>query len=140
MSDWRIPLSDLDYGEEENEAVKRVLGTRWLSTGPEVEAFEQEFASFLEGGQAIAVANGTAALHLALLATVRRGDAVLQPAINFVAAANMTLAVGARPASPISSTSASRVSIPWRLSAFSRGTRRRWWQCITGEPPPAWPS
>jgi dTDP-4-amino-4,6-dideoxygalactose transaminase len=66
--------------------------------GPEVETFEQEFAEFLGVKHAIAVANGTAALHLSLLALeVGPADEVIQPAINFVAAANMTLAVGARP-------------------------------------------
>lgn len=98
MSDWRIPLSDLDYGAEEEAAVQRVIKSGWLSMGPEVAAFEKEFASYLDVKHALAVSNGTAALHLAYLALgLQPGDEVIQPAINFVAAANMTLAVGATP-------------------------------------------
>ena len=47
-SDWSMALSDLDYGpEEEHAAVAQVLQSKWLSMGPEVEAFEKEFASFI---------------------------------------------------------------------------------------------
>jgi dTDP-4-amino-4,6-dideoxygalactose transaminase len=91
-------LSDLDYGAEEEAAVVRVLRSKWLSMGPEVEAFESEMASALGVSHALAVANGTAALHLAQLALgIGPGDEVIQPAINFVAAANTTIAVGATP-------------------------------------------
>jgi len=98
VSDLTIPLSDLDYGPEEEDALLRVVRSRWLSTGPEVRQFEQEIASLLGARHAIAVANGTAALHLALLALgIGPNDEVIQPAINFVAAANVTRAVGATP-------------------------------------------
>jgi dTDP-4-amino-4,6-dideoxygalactose transaminase len=98
LSDWRIPLSDLDYGIEEEEAALRVLQSRWLSMGPEVQAFEQELAGLLDVKHAIAVANGTAALHLAYLALgLGPGDEIIQPAINFVAAANVATAIGATP-------------------------------------------
>lgn len=98
MPRWRIPLSDLAYGRSEEKAAIRVLRGRWLSMGPEVEAFEQEFASFVGSEHAVAVASGTAALHLSFLALgLGRGDEIIQPAINFVAAANMTLAAGATP-------------------------------------------
>jgi dTDP-4-amino-4,6-dideoxygalactose transaminase len=98
MSNFRIPLSDLDYGPEEEEAVLRVLRSRWLSMGAEVEAFEKKFAGLIGAKHAFAVSNGTAALHLACLSLgLGPGDEVIQPAINFVAAANMTVAVGAAP-------------------------------------------
>ena len=98
MTDWRIPLSDLDYGSEEATAVQRVIASKWLSMGPEVHAFEQEFAAMQEAKHALAVSSATAGLHLALLAVgVGPGDEVIQPALNFVAAANMTVAVGATP-------------------------------------------
>lgn len=98
MSEWRIPLSDLDYDMAEEEAVLRVLRSKWLSMGAEVEAFEREFASSVGSKYAIAVTNGTAALQLAFLALgIGPGDEVIQPAINFVAAANMTVATGASP-------------------------------------------
>jgi dTDP-4-amino-4,6-dideoxygalactose transaminase len=95
---WEVPLSDLDFGPEEEAAVLRVLRSGWLSQGPETEAFEQEFARYLGVRHAIAVANGTAALHLALLGLgIGPGDAVIQPGVNFVSAANLTVAVGAEP-------------------------------------------
>lgn len=98
MSNWHIPLSDLDYGSEETAAVQRVLQSKWLSMGPEVQAFEREFAEFLGVKYVIAVANGTAALHLSYLALrLEPGDEIIQPAINFVAAANMAVAIGVKP-------------------------------------------
>lgn len=98
MSSWRIPLSDLNYGEEEEQAVQRVLRSKWLSMGPEVEAFEREFAEFVGVKHALAVSNATTGLHLTLLSLgIGPGDEVIQPALNFVAAANCTLAVGAAP-------------------------------------------
>jgi dTDP-4-amino-4,6-dideoxygalactose transaminase len=98
MDGWRIPLSDLDYDGEEAEAIRRVLARGWLSMGPEVLALEREIADSMDAPHAVAVSSGTAALHLALLTLgVGPGDEVLQPAVNFVAAASMTVAVGAAP-------------------------------------------
>jgi dTDP-4-amino-4,6-dideoxygalactose transaminase len=98
LSNWLIPLSNLDYGEEETAAVMRVLQSKWLSMGTEVQAFEKEFAELLGVKHAFAVANGTAALHLSYLSLgLQAGDEIIQPAINFVAAANITVAVGATP-------------------------------------------
>jgi dTDP-4-amino-4,6-dideoxygalactose transaminase len=98
MTNWRISLSDLDFGSEEMDAVQRVLRSRWLSMGPEVQAFENEFASMQGVKHALAVSSGTAGLHLAFCATgIGPGDEVIQPALNFVAAANMTVSQGAVP-------------------------------------------
>jgi dTDP-4-amino-4,6-dideoxygalactose transaminase len=98
LTDWRVPLSDLDYGSEEADAVQRVIASKWLSMGAEVQAFEREFAAMQQAKHALAVSSATAGLHLALLALeVGPGDEVIQPALNFVAAANMTVAVGATP-------------------------------------------
>jgi dTDP-4-amino-4,6-dideoxygalactose transaminase len=98
VTDWRVPLSDLDYGSEEADAVQRVIASKWLSMGQEVRAFEEEFAAMQEAKHALAVSSATAGLHLALLALgVGPGDEVIQPALNFVAAANMTVALGATP-------------------------------------------
>jgi dTDP-4-amino-4,6-dideoxygalactose transaminase len=98
LSNTPIPLTSLNYGPEETAAVARVVKSGWLSTGPEVKAFEQEIAAFLGVTHAVAAANGTAALHLAYLALgLGPGDEIVQPALNFVAAANMTVATGATP-------------------------------------------
>jgi dTDP-4-amino-4,6-dideoxygalactose transaminase len=98
VSDSRIPLSDLAYGPEEQSAVERVLAGGWITMGPEVEAFEREFAAMLGARHALAVANGTAAIHLSYLALgLGPGDEIVQPAINFVAAANLSVMIGAHP-------------------------------------------
>jgi len=98
LSEWRVPLSEPDYGVEEEAAVTRVLRSKWLSMGPEVQSFEKEFAEFLGVKHAVGVSSGTAALHLSYLALgLGPEDEIIQPAINFVAAANMSVAVGATP-------------------------------------------
>ena len=92
----RIPLSDLDYGEEEEAAVLEVLHSRWLTMGAVTQEFEREFASLCGVKYAFAVANGTVALHLACLAAgIGRGDEVIVPALTFVATANAVLYTGA---------------------------------------------
>jgi dTDP-4-amino-4,6-dideoxygalactose transaminase len=95
---WRYPLSDVDLGKEEEREVLRVLRSGWLSTGPVTERFEKAFSEFLGGGEAIAVSNGTAALHLALASLrIEEGDEVIVPSFTFVATANAVLYNGATP-------------------------------------------
>jgi len=95
---WRYPLSDIDLGEEEERSVLKVLRSRWLSTGPVTERFERSFSEYLGGGYAIAVSNGTAALHLALACLrLKEGDEIVLPSLTFVATANAILYVGAKP-------------------------------------------
>ena len=65
---WKIPLADIDFGAEEEEAGLRVVRSRWLSMGEETQQFEQEFAAFIGAKHALAVTNATAALHMACLA------------------------------------------------------------------------
>jgi dTDP-4-amino-4,6-dideoxygalactose transaminase len=95
---WRYPLSDIDLGKEEEREVLRVIRSRWLSTGPVTERFERAFSEYLGGGDAIAVSNGTAALHLALAGLgIKEGDEVVLPSLTFIATANAVLYVGAKP-------------------------------------------
>jgi dTDP-4-amino-4,6-dideoxygalactose transaminase len=95
---WRYPLSDIDLGKEEEREVLKVLRTRWLSTGPVTEKFEKSFSEYLGKGYAIAVSNGTAALHLALASLqLKEGDEVILPSLTFIATANAVLYVGAKP-------------------------------------------
>jgi len=95
---WRYPLSDIDLGKEEEQEVIRVLRSRWLSTGPETERFEKTFSEYLGGGYAIAVSNGTAALHLTLAGLgIKEGDEIILPSLTFIATANAVLYVGAKP-------------------------------------------
>jgi dTDP-4-amino-4,6-dideoxygalactose transaminase len=93
-----VPLADVLVDDELRQAVDNVIGSGWWSMGPRVEEFEREFAAFVGVKHALAVANGTAALHLALLAAgVGPGDEVVLPSLNFVAAANSIAHTGARP-------------------------------------------
>ena len=95
---WRYPLSDIDLGKEEEREVLKVLRSRWLSTGPVTEKFEKAFSEYLGGGDAIAVSNGTAALHLALAGLgLKEGDEVILPSLTFIATANAVLYAGAKP-------------------------------------------
>jgi dTDP-4-amino-4,6-dideoxygalactose transaminase len=97
-SEWRVPLSDLTCGEHELTQVTRVLRSGWWTCGPETEELEKEFAVRLGVRHAIAVANGTAALHLAFMALqLSEGDEVITPSLTFVAAANMIVHTGAIP-------------------------------------------
>lgn len=93
-----IPLFDLDYGREEDEAVLRVLASKWLTMGQETEALEREFADFIGVKHAIAVCNCTAALHLANLAAgVKSADEVICPSLSFAATSNAILYAGGTP-------------------------------------------
>jgi dTDP-4-amino-4,6-dideoxygalactose transaminase len=95
---WRIPLSDIDLGPEEISAVQEVLQSRWLTMGAVTQEFEHEFAACVGAQHALAVANGTAALHLACLAVgLGPGDEVIVPSLTFVATANAVRYTGATP-------------------------------------------
>jgi dTDP-4-amino-4,6-dideoxygalactose transaminase len=96
--EWKVSLSDIDFGTEEKEAVQRVLDKGWLAMGEETQQFEQEFASYLGVQHALAVTNGTASLHLAVLALgLKPGDEVIVPSLTFVATANAILYAGGVP-------------------------------------------
>src|SRR5437868_7834154 len=97
-SRWRVPLSDIAVDDELLDAVLETVRSGWWSMGPRVEEFEREFAAFCQAPHAVAVANGTAALHLGLLAVgCGPGDEVIVPSLNFVAAANTIVHTGATP-------------------------------------------
>jgi len=95
---WKYTLSEPVLGDAELLAVADCIKSGWLSMGPRTRLFEDRYAEMIGARHAIAVSNGTAALHLALAALgIGPGDEVVQPSINFVAAANMTKALGAIP-------------------------------------------
>jgi dTDP-4-amino-4,6-dideoxygalactose transaminase len=95
---WRIPLSDIDFGIEETKAVQDVLDSRWLTMGGVTQAFESEFAAYVNTKHALAVTNCTAALHMACLAIgLGPGDEVILPALTFVATANAVRYTSATP-------------------------------------------
>ncbi len=93
-----IPVVKPLLDDEELAAVKRVLESGIIAHGPEVEAFEREFAEYIGVEYAIAVANGTAALDLVLKAYgVSSGDEVVTTPFTFIATANAVLYQGAKP-------------------------------------------
>jgi len=96
--EWRVPLADIVFGEQEITAVTEVLRSGWLSMGAIARQFEQEFAIFIGAKHTLAVTNSTAALHLACLAAgLGPGDEVIVPSLTFVATANAVRYTGATP-------------------------------------------
>ena len=95
---WRVSLSDVDFGPDEERAVVAVLRSKWLTMGDRTAAFERRFADHVGAKHGIAVQNCTSALHLALLAVgVGPGHEVIVPTLTFVATANAVLYCGAVP-------------------------------------------
>ena len=96
---WNIQLFKLNFDHEEVQAVSDVVSSGWLSMGDKINEFENEFNNYLsEGALCSAVSNGTASLHMGLLALgVKPGDEVIIPALTFVADANTVSLVGAIP-------------------------------------------
>lgn len=95
-NDISIPYARQSIDASDIEAVIEVLRSDWLTQGPAIERFEQEVARFCGSAHAVAVSNGTAALHLACLALeVGPGDLVWTTPNTFVASANCALYCGA---------------------------------------------
>ena len=93
-----VPITTPDLGSAEAEAAARVIRSGWLTQGPEVALFEQEFAAAVGARHACAVSNCTTALHLALLAAgVSAGDEVITVSHSYIATANAVRYCGARP-------------------------------------------
>ena len=93
-----IPAAKPLIGEEEEAAVLRVLRSGMVAQGPEVAAFEAEFADLVDGRRCVAVNSGTAALHLGMLAAgIGPGDEVIVPSFTFAATGNSVALTGATP-------------------------------------------
>ena len=99
MPEWKVPLADVEISEAEIEAVSDTYRSGWLSMGPRTVELESAFAeSYVRSAHAIAVTNGTAALHLICLAAgLGPGDEVVVPSLTFVATVNAISYTGATP-------------------------------------------
>lgn len=92
-----VPIAEVILGDEEISAVEEVLRSGNLRAGRKCSEFERAFAAKVGAKYAISVSSGTAALHVACLATLRPGDEVIVPAFTFVATASVVAIVGATP-------------------------------------------
>jgi dTDP-4-amino-4,6-dideoxygalactose transaminase len=98
MTDWRVPLTEVQISERDVQAVLSCLESGWLTMGPRTQAFEEALAQFVGTPNAVTVSSGTAALHLAHLAAgIGPGDEVIVPAFTFVASAAAARYAGAEP-------------------------------------------
>lgn len=95
---FRIRLASPAAGEEEMDAIRRVLASGQLTNGPETAAFEREFAEYHEVQDGVAMANGTVALAAIYLALgIGPGDDVIVPSLTFVSSVTAIVHVGATP-------------------------------------------
>lgn len=93
-----IPYGKQEILSQDTAAVLKTLRSDFITQGPEVAAFEKALAKSVGAKYAVAVSNGTAALHLAYLAAgIQPGDEVITTAMTFVATTNMLLTMGAKP-------------------------------------------
>ena len=98
MSSEFIPFHRPAIGEDEIQSVVETLKSGWLTTGPKVKRFEEDFARYFGCKHAVAVNSGTAALHLALDAIgIKEGDEVIVPTMTFAATAEVVLYFKANP-------------------------------------------
>ncbi|MCS3470229.1 UDP-4-amino-4-deoxy-L-arabinose-oxoglutarate aminotransferase [Pseudomonas sp. JUb42] len=98
MSQRFLPFSRPDIGDEEIAAVSRVLRSGWITTGPECQKLEQQFAERTGAAHAIALSSATGAMHVTLLALgIGPGDEVITPSQTWVSTANMICLLGATP-------------------------------------------
>ena len=96
--EYKIPLFDLNLGEEEVNAVVETIRSNWISTGPKCDEFETLFASMLNVNHAITLTNCTCALHLACIVLgIQEGDEVICPSLTFAASVNCIRYVRATP-------------------------------------------
>lgn len=93
-----IPYGTQCITEEDIQAVEEVLRSPFLTTGPAVSEFEKDVAEYVGAKYAVAIANGTAALHAACFAAgIKEGDEVITTPLTFAASANCALYCGAKP-------------------------------------------
>jgi len=94
----KVPLARPDIGKDEIQAVVETMKSGWVSQGEKVEKFEESFANYCGVRYGVAVSNGTAALHIALVALdLKRGDEVITTPLSCVATTNPIVYLNAKP-------------------------------------------
>ncbi len=95
---YKIPLFNLNYGKEEEEAILDTIRSKWISTGPKCIELEESFSGLLGSKYAVSLSNCTSALHLSLLALeIGPGSEIIVPSLTFAATANAVKYVNAIP-------------------------------------------
>lgn len=96
--EYQIPLFQLNFNEDEIQAVTDTIRSKWISTGPKCEELENLFIEMMNVKYAVSLSNCTDALHLACLTCgIQSGDEVLCPSLTFAASVNCIRYVGATP-------------------------------------------
>ncbi|HIF15414.1 MAG TPA: DegT/DnrJ/EryC1/StrS family aminotransferase, partial [Bacteroidetes bacterium] len=94
----KIPIALPYLGEEEVENAGKTILSGWVTQGPRVAEFEENFSSYMGSKYAVAVSNCTTALHLSMIVSgICKGDEVICPSMSFIATANSIQYVGAKP-------------------------------------------
>ena len=92
MTNYKIPYGKQEITEEDIQAVVATLKSDFITQGPKVNEFEKKFAKYIGANYAVAVANGTAALHLSIMALgIKPGQKVISSPITFAATTNAVL-------------------------------------------------
>jgi perosamine synthetase len=97
VSDTKIPLVKPIFSAKDAEDIAAILKTGYVRQGPYTKRFEERFAARVGAKYAYAVSNGTAALHVAYLSTLKPGDEVIAPAFTFIASVSTVLYSNAKP-------------------------------------------
>ena len=119
-----IPVARPDLDEQEVEAAARVIRSGMLASGPKVAEFETAFSNYCRTANAVAVNNGTAALHATLLALgIGPGEEVIVPAFTFYATASAVCMCGAKPVFADVDENTFNISIDSVQEAVSQRTR-----------------
>ena len=119
----QIPIAKPILGEPEIAAARRVIESGWVTQGPEVAAFEAEFAQYVGAKHACAVSNCTTALHLALLGVgCAPGHEVITVSHSFIATSNAILYCGAEPVFVDIETNGFNIDVTALEAAITRQT------------------
>lgn len=95
---YKIPLFDLNFDHQEENAVIETLRSKWISSGPKCQELEELFCKHLNVSYALTTSSCTAALHLAMLVLdIKNGDEIIVPSLTFAATVNAVKYVGAKP-------------------------------------------